>query len=119
MNHVIFELLMIDPNSSYDEVKLAYMKSLRTTHPDKIRQKDLQEANDVVLLLEAWKDYKLNFSNTNIILDALNIDCMNFDGVNFYSKCRCGDEISIPVSEYEKGLLLFKCNTCCLEYEIH
>lgn len=141
-----YKVLGVEPTASYEEIKVAYHKLVRKSHPDKQPQKQLKLQNesqgsttDFKRLQLAWETLRSeeqrqaydsdlqqdelrrksrSHGAIKITLEDLEEAIVEENGESVYVyDCRCGEEVFI--SEWDKQQdILVDCEGCCFVYKL-
>lgn len=140
-----YEILGVPPDASHSDVKAAFHKLARQSHPDKQQQLHLRNHNnthdlDFKKVQLAWeilrseekrKEYDDNLQQEELQERSRNhgaID-LSMDDVEealdedtnetmLVYDCRCGEEVFLPCKQ-TAGSLLVDCEGCCFVYRIN
>ncbi|KAM0873026.1 hypothetical protein ACQ4PT_038345 [Festuca glaucescens] len=125
----LYEVLSVNEDATYDEIRVAYKSAALSTHPDKaqITLKSFDSSSEqhgFFGVQEAWeilrhpksraeydKQLRSSRQSIEIIASDIEIDDMTVesyvDGVELLYACRCGDYFSITSCELsEMGILV-------------
>jgi len=122
-----YEILSVNPGSSYEDIKRSYQEKLLTTHPDKLvtNANSLPNQESFFVIREAWevlrdpqkrKWYDESLKGQLLPFDGeIDLDEMNYDESTqtYHTHCRCnGEGFSITESQLEEGIDYVVCGTC-------
>ncbi|KAF3791886.1 DPH4-like protein [Nymphaea thermarum] len=121
-----YQILSVNDDASYDEIRTSYRSSLLIFHPDKIHGKcgigDDEVHEDFVKIQKAWEvlsdsklraryDHELECArHASEIAEDVDLEEMTAENIDerteFFYPCRCGDCFSVTSEELqEMGLL--------------
>lgn len=126
-------------HATYDEIRKAYHRSLRASHPDKdaarVADPSKQVAErlvelsaegdqgDVNRVVNAWKVLsdpraRENYDRSLILQqqehDSLDLDDMDYQSGHFTHGCRCGGTYVLSAADMENGANTVQCTGCTL-----
>lgn len=133
-----YEILGVKATAPYDEIKAAYHKFARQSHPDKQRQSPNHQAIDFKRIQKAWEtlrnqDERQRYDDDlqqkdlrqksrtqgalTLTLEDLEEAIDEEDNVMYVYDCRCGEEVFVQNWGKEKDLLV-DCEGCCFVYKV-
>eukprot|EP00428_Durinskia_dybowskii_P067867 CAMPEP_0170363264 /NCGR_PEP_ID=MMETSP0117_2-20130122/4766_1 /TAXON_ID=400756 /ORGANISM="Durinskia baltica, Strain CSIRO CS-38" /LENGTH=131 /DNA_ID=CAMNT_0010617723 /DNA_START=62 /DNA_END=457 /DNA_ORIENTATION=- len=120
-----YEILEIEPDADYNEVKAAYHRLALKYHPDKSTDQQ-NDATAFRLVQEAWtvignevsrEEYdKLISDQDNLGANAEVVSLSEFSrsGDQFSKMCRCGSSYDVSQQDIYDGYTLVQCGGCSL-----
>lgn len=126
-----YDIIEIEENATFDDVKKAYFRFLRKEHPDKNPEKLDSSAELLKTVGNIWEQFKENRSaydcwlreqrlreTQGTIGEVIELD---FGENEVDEACRCGAEWNLTPEEVDQiiDVGIFECSSCSLCLEVH